>query len=89
MMTIAQFRAEMRAGRYAWPGGYPRFFVTADGGVLSFAAARECRREILSALARRDSRSGWAVDGVDINWEDHDLTCDHTGERIECAYPED
>ena len=88
-MTIAQFRAEMRAGQDAWPGGYPRFFVTADGGVLSFGAARECRREILSALARRDSASGWAVDGVDINYEDQDLRRDHTGERIECAYPED
>ncbi len=89
MMTMAQFRAEMRAGRYAWPGGYPRFFVTADGGVLSFGAARECRREILSALDRRDSSSGWAVDGVDVNYEDRELTCDHTGERIGCAYGDD
>jgi hypothetical protein len=89
MMTIAQFRAEMRAGRYAWPGGYPRFFVTADGGVLSFGAARECRREILSALGRGDSRSEWTVVAVDINYEDQGLTCDHTGERIECAYGDD
>jgi hypothetical protein len=89
MMTISQFRAAMRSGPYAWPCGYPLFFVTEDGGILSFKAARECRREILSALDRGDSRSGWAVVAVDINYEDHELTCDHTGERIECAYGDD
>ena len=86
MMTITQFRRLMREGQYAWPGGYPRYFVTTDGGVLSFEAAKECRRQILEALARQDQRSGWGVAGVDINWEDPDLVCDHSGQRIECAY---
>ena len=88
-MTIAQFRAEIRAGQYAWPGGYHKFFVTTDGGVLSFDAARECRREILSALASGDHYSGWCVAGVDVNYGDQDLVCDHTGQLIERAYPED
>ena len=89
MMNITEFRRAMREGQYAWPGGYPRYFVTADGGVLSFEAAKECRRQILSALAGRDTLSGWCVAGVDVNWEDPDLICDHSGQRIECAYGQD
>ena len=85
--TISDFRAAMRRGQYAWPGGYPCYFITSDGAALSFKAAKECRREILQAIADRD-RSGWRVVAVDINYEDRELTCAHTNERIECAYGE-
>jgi len=30
--SISDFRAAIRNGAYAWPGGYPMFFVMADGG---------------------------------------------------------
>lgn len=32
--TISDFRAAYRNGPYAWPGGYPLFFVTADGAAI-------------------------------------------------------
>lgn len=86
MMTLAEIKGRLRAGKYAWPGGYPIFFVTEDGAALSFEAVQECWREIVSAHLRKDVRSGWAIAGADINWEDADLTCEHTGERIEAAY---
>ena len=35
---------------YAWPGGYPRFAVTDDGGCLCFACLRAERRLILLTL---------------------------------------
>lgn len=76
----------MRNGPYAWPGGYPLYFVTADGEALSFKAARAERRNILQALAYNDTRSGWFVVGVDVNWEDAGLACAHSGERIQSAY---
>lgn len=87
--SISDFRAAMRDGQYAWPGWYPRYFVTSDGGALSFKTAKAERRNILEALASGDTWSGWHVYGVDINWEDPDLYDDHTGERIPSAYAED
>lgn len=88
IFTISDFRRAMRIGPYAWPGGYPVYFVTADGAALSFAAARAERRNILQAIAWNDTRSGWRVIGTDVNWDDSSLACDHTGDRIESAYGE-
>jgi hypothetical protein len=85
--TISDFRRAIRNGPYAWPGGYPLFFVMADGESLSFQAARENRRSILDALAHRTR--DWLPVAFVTNWEDPDLTCVHTGERIESAYAED
>lgn len=89
IQTISDFRRAMRHGPFAWPGGYPCYFITADGAALSWRAAREERRLILSALRDRDNTGGWLVTGLDTNWEDPALYCDHTGERIPSAYAED
>jgi hypothetical protein len=86
--TISDFRRNMRYGRYAWPGGYPCYFVMSDGEALSFKAAKENRRLILESL-RDNSDDGWRPVGVEINWEDPALFCSHTNERIESAYTED
>lgn len=83
--TISDFRAAMRNGAYAWPGGYPLYFVMDDGEALSFKAAKENVRLILESIAY-DCRDGWRAVALDINWEDQDLVCAHTGERIESAY---
>jgi hypothetical protein len=82
--TISDFRRDIRQP-YAWPGGYPRYFIMSDGGAISFEGARANRRLILAAIADQD-RSGWCVVGCDINYEDPDLICDATGKRIESAY---
>ena len=86
-MNTKQFKDFLRAGPYAWPGGYPMFFIMDDGEPLSFAAACDNVKLILRAI-REHSRDGWRVAGVDINWEDEALYCAHTGERIESAYGE-
>jgi hypothetical protein len=86
--SISDFRRAIRNGPYAWPGGYPCYFVTSDGAALSWNAARHNRRAILEAIAGKLS-DGWRVIGMDINWEDSALYCDDTGERIESAYTED
>jgi hypothetical protein len=86
--TISDFRRAIRSGPYAWPGGYPIYFITDDGEALSFAAARSERRAILESIASQ-SRDGWRVVAADVNWEDASLHCVHTGERIESAYGED
>jgi hypothetical protein len=84
-MTLQEIKTQLRDGPYAWPGGYPKFFVTADGGILSFAAARKRWTEIVYSHLH-GIRDSWFVDGVDINWEDDSLFCDDTGEKIESAY---
>ncbi len=88
--SISDFRKAFRQGPYAWPGGYPMYFVLSDGEALSFKSAKLARRHILEALAdyrtNRREHSGWRPIGLAINWEDSDLHCVHTGEAIEAAY---
>jgi hypothetical protein len=83
--SISDFRAAVRQGPYAWPGGYPLYFVCDDGGALCPACVKAERRSILDSIAN-GYRDGWRVVGIDVNWEDADLTCDHCGKAIESAY---
>lgn len=85
--TLSDFRAAMRNGPFAWPGGYPLYFITDDGAALSFKAVKENLRLIIDSVAN-DLNDGWKVVGVDVNWEDSDLFCEHTGQPIPSAYGE-
>jgi hypothetical protein len=79
-----KFRDELIASPYAWPGGYPMFAVCSDGGAL----CHRCCKTELRSIGATYGRDGWAIVGLDVNWEDPDLYCDHCGERIESAYAE-
>ena len=85
--TSRQFLETLKNGHYAWPGGYPLYFVTSDGEALSFDAAKQNAMTICRAI-RQKSRCGWHVVACDVNWEDASLYCEHTGERIESACAE-
>lgn len=85
--TVSDFRKVVRNGKYAWPGGYPMYFITSDGDVLSFEVVKAERRNVLEAI-RDNDHSGWRVVAVDVNWEDANFYCAHTGDRIESAYAE-
>jgi hypothetical protein len=89
MLTLKNVKEILRNGPYAWPGGYPLYFVTTDGAALSFKTVKEEWRNVVDAHLRRDSRCGWAIAGFDINYEDPNLYDDHSGDRIESAYAED
>lgn len=91
MKTTAQktafIRESLRNGPYAWPGAYPKFFITHDGAAL----CHECTRKEFRTIAdstRHNSHDGWRIVGEDVNWEDPALYCDHCGNRIESAYAE-
>ena len=88
LRTAADVKAALRAGPTTDWGGYPVYFVAADGEALSFDAVRNNMREVLSAMADCHNRD-WRVVAVDINYEDAELTCAHTGERIPSACGED
>lgn len=86
--NAAQLKATLRNGAYACPGGYPLFFITADGAALSFEAVRAELRQCLYSLHTSNRRDGWHIVACDINYEDGELYCAHSGERIESAYAE-
>jgi hypothetical protein len=83
------FRHQLAEGAYTSVGCYPKYFVTADGGVLSVKAALENKRLVERAMRLPGTDKQWQVVGCDINWESTDLYCDDSGERIESAYAED
>jgi len=87
--TTLEFKTALRSGPYAWPGGYPLFFICDDGGALCCTCARKEVRNVMGAINERKHgarNTGWAVVGMDTNWEDDLLHCDHCNERIESAY---
>jgi hypothetical protein len=86
MMKLSEIKKALRSGQYTWPGAYPLFFVTEDGEALSFETVRKEWRQVVDAHLRRDRRCGWALAGVDVNWEDPNLFDAHTGKQIESAY---
>lgn len=60
-------------------GGYPIFYVTANGDCLCPKCAGE----------EEGPDSDHPVVASDANWEDPALVCDGCSERIESAYAED
>jgi hypothetical protein len=40
-MQVSELKSILRAGPYAWPGGYPQYFIAGDGNALSFAAVHQ------------------------------------------------
>lgn len=90
--SISDFRRAVRNGPYAWPGGYPLFWLMGDGGACAFKVAKTERRNMLEALRDRTAfhaDKSWLPVALVVNWEDTELTCDHTNERIESAYGND
>ena len=84
---VDDLKATLRAGQWAWPGGYPLFFITSDGAALSFESVRENFYQCCYS-SRHGLNDGWRIVCCDINYEEVDLVCDHSGKPIQCAYSE-
>lgn len=86
---LAHLQDILDNGPYTFPGGYPLYFVMADGEALSFHAALG-NRELLYGTFDHEppiiEDQQWRPVAVEINWECSDLRCAHTGELIEAAY---
>ena len=67
--------------RYAWPGGYPVFYVCDDGGAL----CPPCVQENLEQCTE-DAWGGWYVTAHGINYENDSLYCGRCSKTIESAY---
>ena len=83
--TTADLKATLRAGEYAWPGGYQMYFVTNDGYAVSF---KGCLSDLETQLDAIKKRCLNRIVAVDINYEDDALFCDISGEPIPASYGE-
>jgi len=86
--NVKDFDKVLANGAYAWPGGYRIYFICADAEALSFDAALEHADLIRNAIAEKDNTGGWRVVACEINWEDKNLFCAHTGKQIAPEYSE-
>lgn len=78
---------------YAWPGGYPIFYVFMDGGVIcpkcindNIEQIDEAVRSKYGNMPHSSGCGGWAVDDMDCHWEGEPMNCDNCGGQIESAY---
>lgn len=83
--TVAQLKAALREGQYTGVGCYPCYFITSDGGALSFESVRANFKSVIDSV-KNEINDGWRVVAMDVNYENPDLVCDHTGKPIEYAY---
>jgi hypothetical protein len=86
-MKLQEIRDEKTGSlpAYAWPGGYPIYYVTGDGAALCPA----CVNDPSNPIHEDGGNDGWKVEGYDVNYEDPQLYCDHCNQRIASAYAED
>ena len=84
----AVFDNKGHAHKFAWPGGYPIYYLMSDGeSMCADCVTREA--QCIANAIKENSSDGWRVVGNEINWEDNALFCGHCGKRIESAYAED
>lgn len=84
MTKAMREQADAKTGElpaYAWPGGYPIFYMTHKSCDVVCVKCANDHETGLDAFG--DERIG----ASDVNWEEPDLYCD-CGERIESAYAE-
>ena len=81
--TVADLKACLRAGDYAWPGAYQLAYVTSDGALLHPDTVRAELRDVVDAIQSDHHGSGWRVIGMTGEHEsDEAAHCDHTGKEI-------
>lgn len=66
---------------------FSEYFLCADGSIISRASfLKEIRLILHAAMFPEYLNKQWTVVGRDINYEDLELRCEHTGDEIEAAY---
>lgn len=80
--TGPELRASLRAGGYAWPGGYALAYIAGDGGTLCPDCVRAELYQCIYSL-RHDIRDGWRIAGmISAAESDSECTCDHCGREV-------
>ena len=70
---------------YAWPGGYPIFYMTADNAIICPDCANGKNGSECQNPDYQDDKS-WRLVASEVHWEGQALTCEHCNAQIESAY---
>lgn len=71
---------------YAWLGGYPVYYVTADNSVICPSCAND-NMELTTAKPNSDDYDRqWAIVDYDVNYEDVNCVCENCNQYIDPAY---
>lgn len=73
---------EGKLEKYAWPGGYPIFYLDSENSVL-------CARCAQVSDEDAEELPAFKPVAADVNYEDPELYCAQCSQRIESAYAED
>lgn len=79
--------------KYAWPGGYPAFYMARNGyrdesGALELSRHDRTEAVCCADCAAKASEKDIILTHVNINWESEDLFCEFCSDLIESAYGE-
>jgi hypothetical protein len=74
---------------FAWPGGYPLYYLTYDNAVLCPACVNAEIVRVDAEIKSQDRNDQFRVVGADVNYEDTSLFCDNCDKLIESAYGEE
>jgi len=67
--------------KFAWPGGYPMYGVMRDGGpICCDCIIKEWPR--IEEATKDNGRTGWEIEGIDINHEDGECFCCNCDKKI-------
>lgn len=103
MRTINLPTIGNKLATYAWPGGYPIFYLDGENNCLCPKCANESRakyvEDVLGEMCAwclgEEVYTSWCMSSkelpiaADANWEDPHLYCDNCNQRIESAYADD
>jgi hypothetical protein len=82
-MTIRNEKGKFEV--YAWPGGYPIFYLMDDCETL----CPNCANNPSNPIHEDEPNDGWRIIAADINYEDQEMYCCHCNTKIDTAYPAD
>ena len=81
-MKHIALRQQITDSPWTYPGGYPKYGITDDGGLI----CKDCCCKEHEVMDSSNPKDGWHLEAISINWEDV-LFCDHCSNPIESAYP--
>ena len=90
-MKIQELKKHFHKGKanaYAWPGGYPVYYLANDGEAICPECVTKERSQIFRST-HENQNDGWRIVAADVNYEDSALYCANCDKRIESAYAED
>src|SRR4051812_42884782 len=56
-----QMRATIRNGGYAWPGGYPLYFLMSDSACMCFKCAEKEYKQVAKARRYWSNDDAWGI----------------------------